>query len=99
MSHRIEKIESLIKEELSTILLFKLQDPIFGFLTITKVKASPDLKSVKVYISIFEKEKRAASIAKLNEVAPFVRSELAQRLTIRYTPEVKLLTVVGDHIP
>ncbi len=89
MSHRIEKIESLLKEEISKIVLFKLNDPAFGFLTVTNVKVSPDLRIAKVYISIFEKERRAVVLQKLTDVSPIVRSELSSRTTMRYTPELK----------
>jgi ribosome-binding factor A len=89
MAHRIEKIESLLKEELSKIILFKLNDPLFGFLTVTSVKVSPDLRIAKVYISIFEKEKRQMTLDRLTNVAHTVRSELASRLTMRYVPELK----------
>ncbi len=89
MSHRIDKVENLIKEEISLIFLHKLQDPDFGFLTITNVKVSPDLKIAKVYISIFEKEKRESALEKVKSKAGFIRSELASRLTIKFTPELK----------
>ncbi|QQS36283.1 MAG: 30S ribosome-binding factor RbfA [Ignavibacteriales bacterium] len=89
MSHRIDKVENLIKEEISLIFLYKLQDPDFGFLTITNVKVSPDLKIAKVYISVFEKEKREAALEKVRSKAGFIRSELASRLTIKFTPELK----------
>ena len=89
MSHRIEKIESLLKEELSKIILFKLTDPVFGFLTVTNVKVSPDLRIAKIYFSIFEKERREGALRKLTEVASVVRSELAGRINLRYVPELK----------
>ena len=89
MSHRIDKVENLIKEEISLIFLHKLQDPDFGFLTVTNVKVSPDLKTAKIYISIFEKEKRDKALEKVRQKAGFIRSELASRLTIKFTPELK----------
>ena len=58
MSYRVEKIEHLIKEEISLIFLYKMQDPALSLLTITNVKVSPDLKLVKIYLSVFDKEKR-----------------------------------------
>ncbi|MEO8398907.1 MAG: 30S ribosome-binding factor RbfA [Ignavibacteriaceae bacterium] len=89
MSHRIDKVENLLKEEISLIFLHKLQDPAFGFITITNVKVSPDLKIAKVYISVFEKNKREAVLEKVNSKMGFIRSELASRIKIRYTPELK----------
>ena len=44
MAYRKEKVESLIKEEISLIFLHKLKEPELGFLTVTNVKVSPDMK-------------------------------------------------------
>ncbi len=79
MSHRIDKVENLLKEEISLIFLYKLQNPSFGFITITNVKVSPDLKLAKVYLSVFEKEKREEVLEKVNSKMGFIRSELASK--------------------
>lgn len=89
MPHRVEKVENLIKQEISLIFLRKLQDPAFGFLTITNVKVSPDLKLAKIYISVFEKEKRTTVLEKVNSAAGFIRSELASKIRIKFVPELK----------
>ena len=88
-SFRIDKVERLIKEEVSLIFLHKLQDPDYGFLTITKVIVSRDLKQAKVYISVFVKEKRELVINKIQSILGFIRSELAHRIKIKFTPELK----------
>ncbi len=89
MSHRIDKVENLIKEEISLIFLHKLNDPAFGFVTITTVKLSPDLKIAKIYLSVLEREKREAVLEKVRATAGFIRSELASRIRIRFVPELK----------
>ena len=89
MSHRIEKVENLIKEEISFIFLRKLQDPSLGFITITNVKVSPDLRIAKVYISVFEKDKRDFVLEKIGAVTGYIRSELASRIRIRFIPELR----------
>ncbi len=88
-SFRIDKVERLIKEEVSLIFLQKLQGPDYGFLTVTKVMVSRDLKQAKVYISVFEKEKRELVINKIQSNLGFIRSELAHRIKIKFTPELK----------
>lgn len=88
MSFRKEKAEKLIKEELSLIFLHKLKDPALGFLTITSVKLSQDFKIAKIYISIYDKEKRNYSLEKVNEMKGFIRTELARNIKLRYTPEL-----------
>jgi ribosome-binding factor A len=89
MSHRIDKVEHLIKEEISLIFLHKLQDPVFGLVTITSVKVSPDLKIAKVYISVFQKENRALVLEKAETISGYIRTQLAQRIRLRFTPELK----------
>ena len=89
MSVRLKKMSALIKEELSLIFLHKIQDPSLGFLTITNVKLTPDLKLAKVYISIYDKEKREAALEKVNEINGFIRSQLAGKLkNLRQIPEL-----------
>jgi ribosome-binding factor A len=89
MSHRIDKIENLIKEEISLIFLFKLQNLDLGLITITNVRVSSDLKIAKVYISIFEKERRDEVMEKIKSKTKFIRTELASRITIKFVPELK----------
>jgi ribosome-binding factor A len=89
MSHRIDKVENLIKEEISLIFLYKMQDPSIGFVTITAVKVSPDLKIAKIYISVLEKEKRESVMKKVKASTGFIRSELASRIRIKFVPELK----------
>ena len=88
-SYRIDKVGRLIKEEISSIFLQKLQNPEFGLLTITNVKVSPDLKQAKIYISVFEREKRELVLDKIQSKIGFIRAELARRIRIKFTPELK----------
>ena len=89
MSQRIDKVESLIKKEISLIFLHKIQDTSLGFVTITNVKVTPDLKIAKVYISVFEKEKREEVLKKIIARAGYIRSELAHSISIKFSPELK----------
>jgi ribosome-binding factor A len=89
MSHRIDKVESLIKEEISLIFLNKLRDTKIGFVTITNVKMSPDLRIAKVYISVLDRGNREIVLEKINSFNGFIRSELAHRIKIKFTPELK----------
>jgi ribosome-binding factor A len=89
MAYRIDKLEHLIKEEVSMIFLYKVQDPAFGLLTVTNVRLSPDLKIAKIYISVFEKEKREVVLEKIRDKSGFIRTELAHRIRIKFVPELK----------
>ncbi len=88
MSIRVSRIENFIKEEMSLIFLHKIKDPHFGLVTITNVKVSPDLRHSKIYVSIYDKEKRQDVLDKLNELKGLLRSELAGKIHFRAVPEL-----------
>ena len=89
MSYRIDKVEHLIKEEISLIFLHKLSNLNLGFITITNVRVSPDLKMANIYLSVFDKEKRELVLDKIEERKGYIRSELAHRIRIKFIPELK----------
>jgi len=89
MAYRIDKLEHLLKEEVSMIFLYKFQVPNLGLITVTNVKLSPDLKIAKIYISVFEREKREQVLEKIKDKTGFIRTELAHRVRIKFIPELK----------
>ncbi len=89
MSVRAEKVASLIKEEVSIIFQrnFGMQE--YGFLTVTEVRMTPDLKSAKIYVSIFgDQARKEKSLAMLEEQKSFVRAELGHAVRLKYTPTI-----------
>jgi len=89
MPKRIDKISSLIKDELSLIFLQKVKDQSIGFLTITNVKVTPDLRNARIYFSVYEKEKRESTLARINEIKGTIRMYLAERINyLRHIPEI-----------
>jgi ribosome-binding factor A len=88
-SYRVDKVEQLIKEQMSHIFLNKLTNLELGFVTITKVKVSPDLKIAKIYFSVLEKERRHMVLEKLELNTGNIRTELAHRIQIKFVPELK----------
>lgn len=88
MIHRLDRVASLIKEELSLIFLHKVQDKAFGIITVTNVKMSPDLRHTKVYLSVYEKDKRDKVLERVNEIKGMIRSELASKVQMRFVPEL-----------
>lgn len=86
---RVRKIQEFIKQEVSNMLLYDLKDPSLGFVTVTEVKVTGDLREATVYVSLFGKgEEKKKSLEALNKAKGFVRRELGQRLKIYYTPEI-----------
>ena len=89
MSVRSEKVGSLIKEEMGRLFQRNFSMAEYGFLTVTEVVMSPDLKVAKVYISIFgDTERKKNSFAKLEAQKPSIRSMLGHAVRLRFTPEI-----------
>jgi ribosome-binding factor A len=80
----------------------RVKDPRLGFLTVTGVDVSDDLKIAKVYISILKEDERVQTMEVLASATNFIRSELGKRLRIKSIPslEFKLDTTLeyGDRI-
>ena len=89
MSVRSEKVGSLIKEELSVLFQRNFSMADFGFLTVTEVVMSPDLKVAKVYVSIYgDEERKKKSFVKLEGQKSAIRSMLGHAVRLRFTPEL-----------
>jgi len=89
-SIRQRKLADLIKKEVSTILEYKLKDPRKGFITITQVKVSGDLRIAFVYYTVLgEADERAKSAEALEHSKSFIRSELSNILKMRFVPELR----------
>ena len=86
---RAQKVGELILEEVSNILLREIQDPRIGFVTITHVKVSDDLRYAKVFVSVMgEEEEKKNSLEGLQSASGFIRKKLGARLQLRCVPEL-----------
>ena len=88
MSVRQQKVQKMIKEELSLIFMNKLKDPAFSMVTITDVKVTPDLKLAKIYVSIYDRVLRDDIFLKILKIKKTIRATLAQKVKLRYVPEL-----------
>lgn len=89
MTRRMERVGEVIKQEVSKIILYKLQDPRISLVTLTKVTISPDLKTAKIYVVIHGDE--AAQMKTLNvlkHAKGYIQSEMATYLKMRNTPSL-----------
>ena len=85
---RADRIGALIQEEISRLILRSVKDPRIGFVTVTRVKVSDDLRQAKIYFSpaqAGDAERREALMG-LKSAAGFLRGELGRRLSLRYAP-------------
>lgn len=86
---RQERVEEAIKKEVSTIIHDELKDPRVGFVTITKVELSKDLRNAKISYSVLGKEEdRKKTKQALDSALGFIRSLVAQRINLRYATEI-----------
>ncbi len=90
MAHRIERVNNLIRQEISGLLQHQVKDPRLGnFVTITEVSTSPDLRYAKVFVSCLGDEaEKKETLSILAAASGFFRKELANRLKLRYIPEL-----------
>ena len=90
MGYRIERVNELIKNELSLLIELELQDPRLkeAIISVTRVKVTPDLKYAKVSVSILNSKNVNETLAGLKKSSGYLRSELAKRINLRNTPEL-----------
>ena len=90
MSGRTDRIEGLLREEISAVLTREVQDPRIGFITVTAVDVSPDLARATVWVSLIgpEQERREA-LRGLSRAMPFVRRRLGV-LRLKRIPELSV---------
>lgn len=86
---RIDRVGHLVQMELSRIVLYKMKDPRVGFVTITHVDMTADLKSAYVFYSVLGEEKqKQESRTAFEKAKGFLQKELATSLKLRYTPKL-----------
>lgn len=86
---RHERVEEAIKKEVSTIIHDRLKDPRVGFVTITRVELSKDLRNAKIFYSVLGKEEsRKKTKIALDSALGFIRSLVAQRINMRFATEL-----------
>ncbi len=86
---RKDRVESLIHEEVMNILRTEVTDPRIGFVTVTKVEVTDDLRQAKIFISILgDEQAKENSLSGLKSAAGFIRHQLAPRLGLRLVPEI-----------
>ena len=86
---KIERINHMIREEVSKILMLEIKDENIKFVTITDCDTSSDLSYCKIYFTVLNQEKKEDTLKALNKAASFIRGELAKRIEIRNIPELK----------
>ena len=86
---RRERLGDQLHADLADLILHKLRDPRLGFVTITEVRMSPDLKHARVYVSVYgDAEQREESLKALRSARGFLKLQIGRRMQLRYVPEL-----------
>lgn len=90
MSRRTERLNHLIRHDITELLQRETKDPRLGVLvTVTRVSVSPDLRHARVFISVMgTDEEKTEAMAGLQAATGFLRRELSHRLRLRHSPEL-----------
>jgi ribosome-binding factor A len=104
MAHRIQRVNNLLRHEISELLQRQVKDPRLGtFIIVTEVSTSPDLKYAKIFVScIASEEEKQETLSVLAAASGFFRRELAKRLDLPRIPELNFQwddsIERGDHL-
>jgi ribosome-binding factor A len=88
-SQRVQKVAEAIHKEISSLLIKGLKDPRIGFVTITSVDVTPDLRQAKIYYTLLAStESRSQTQAGLDSSSSYIRQQLGRLLRLRFVPEI-----------
>ncbi len=90
MAHRrTARVADLVKQEVSQIIQHEMKDPRIGFVTVTSVEVSIDLRHARVYFSVLgSKADQEESLEGLERAKGYIRTQLGRRITLRHIPEL-----------
>ena len=89
MSRRTERIQDLLRAEISDLLRREVKDPRIGLTTVTDVDVSPDLTHAVVKVSVLGDDvQREDAVKGLRQAKGFIRSQLARRMRTRVVPDL-----------
>jgi ribosome-binding factor A len=89
MTDRMRRVNEAMREVLSDALTRDLKDPRVGFVTVTAVETSPDLRQARVYVSVLgTEEERDASVAGLQSAHGYLQGRVAAELRLKHTPQL-----------
>jgi ribosome-binding factor A len=91
-SDRMRRVDEAVRQVLTDAVAQDLQDPRIGFVTMTSVKTTSDLRHARVYVSVLGDEaQRAATLAGLSSAHGALQRRLARELRMKRTPTLEFL--------
>ena len=92
MADRMRRVNEAVREVVSARLAEGLRDPRIGFVTVTSVETSPDLRHARVYVSVLgDAEQREATMAGLESAHGVLQLSVARELRMKHTPTLEFL--------
>jgi ribosome-binding factor A len=89
---RMRRVDEAMREVLSSAITQGLKDPRVGFVTVTSVETSPDLRHARVFVSVLGSDPhRARTLAGLRSAHGFLQRRVAGELTLKHTPTLEFL--------
>jgi ribosome-binding factor A len=99
---RPQRLGDLIQREVAELIRLEVRDPRVGMITITSVDVSPDLSHAKIFFTLLDKETLPETLQGLGRSAGFLRSQLAKRIKMYTTPQLRFeydeSVERGDHL-
>lgn len=90
-THRINRVREMLLREFNDIVLH-LKDPRIGLVTVMDTEISKDLRYAKMFVSVIgSKEEQEEAVKALENALGFIRREIAQRVKLRYAPEIRIV--------
>ena len=92
MADRMRRVNEAVREVVSARLAEGLRDPRIGFVTVTSVETSPDLRHARVYVSVLgDEEERAATLDGLESAHGLLQQAVARDLRMKHTPTLEFV--------
>jgi ribosome-binding factor A len=92
MSERMRRVDTAVRQVLGDALSQDLKDPRVGFVTVTDVSTSPDLRHARVYVSILgTPAEQEASLEGLRSAHGYLQGRVARELRLKHTPELDFI--------
>jgi ribosome-binding factor A len=89
---RMRRVDEAVRQVLADALAGELSDPRAGFITVTDVKTSPDLRAARVFVSVLgDEDARADSLAALRSAHGLLQSRIASELRLKRTPTLEFV--------
>jgi len=89
---RPERVQEAIRQEISMIVQGQIKDPRIGFITITKVDLTKDLRYARIYFSVLGKgSDKNRALKGLNSAKGYIKGLIADKIKLRYMPEISFV--------